>query len=171
MVPMPLRPLSLLLCVALGAACRRELGSSTEPYVPTSLPSVVLTGVTGKYLVEMPIVDFDPAWGEDLTGYKYTVLLTIHRDSLAVGAQMGTFTELRLLRPDGTPESWRRHGSVQGISYVNNSRRRFGFELAADDAQFHLTLVIDSITDVGIKGGFGCCGHISGTFAATRVRP
>lgn len=134
----------------------------------------MLTGLAGTYKVEMPIASFDPIWG-DLTGYKYTVLLTIQRDTLEVVGNtvpaMGTYTELRVLGPDGTPESWSSNGLVQGYSDAFTSHTRFGFELAALDRQFHVTMIIDSITDVGIKGGFGCCGHIGGPFTATRVRP
>ena len=174
MVPMPRRPSFLLLCLVVATACSGEPGSSTEPHAATSSPPLMLTGLAGTYKVEMPITSFDPIW-EDLTGYKYTVLLTVQRDTLAmVGSTlpaMGTYTELRLLGPDGTPEDWTSYGLVQGYGDAFTSRTRFGFELAALDRQFHVTMIIDSITEVGINGVFGLGGHISGPFTATRVRP
>ncbi len=118
--------------------------------------------VAGAYDLTAQITSFDPAWGEDLTGYRYTAVVTLPED-WGPPLFRGTYADLRLVDPAGG--SFQIAASGLDTGYIFRDGRLI-LELAGPP--FTVTLVVSSLASGGINGGFGAGGHISGPFTATR---
>ena len=138
-----------------------EQGAAVEFTTATAAPEEM----AGVYELSALITDFDEAWG-DLTGYRYTALLTIDEGPPRFS---GSFSDLRLV--DSTGESTEIAASGAVDYYIDFAGRpvlelvRFADE---GNSAFHLTLVVGSMNAGLIEGRFGCCGHIGGSFTAQR---
>jgi hypothetical protein len=123
---------------------------------PAGYPEIV-----GVYDLTASITSFDPAWGEDLTGYRYIAVLTLHEE-LGPPWTRGTYSDFHLVGPGGDSTDVA-PGFVTG--YLG-----FGtvvLEVRNDHWQ-GLTLLVGTVAPGFIDGSFGCCGHIGGTFTAER---
>ena len=119
---------------------------------------------TGVYDLTAVITTFDPAWGEDLAGYRYTAVLTLH-DEWDAPWFAGTYSDLRLIGPSGDSTAV----ADSGIVTASFDRRgRLVVELVDDRNHLGLSLIVATLTPGFMDGDFGCCGHISGRFSATR---
>ncbi len=139
------------------------LGDSTHT---ASTTVTVYTGdysdFVGVFDVTALITSFDPAWGVDLTGYRYTAVLTLEQEAGPPGFG-GTFADLWLIGPAGD-------STAVAATGVVTASIGSGGRVVIDLFGSHnvLTLVVPSLASGFNDGLFGCCGHISGTFAATR---
>lgn len=118
------------------------------------------------YELTAPITSFDPGWG-DLTGYTYTVVL-----QLPPGLQLtGTYTNLRLLRPNGEPEPEFRERSGIVTSGIDFEGRLVFKLLGSNGAGCEWIGILSSAQPGrdGFEGTFGAGCHISGTFTARRI--
>ncbi|CAN5154799.1 hypothetical protein BH24GEM2_BH24GEM2_05100 [soil metagenome] len=124
---------------------------------PTPTPPLGSVHIAGVYDLTAPVTD-DDGWG--FTGYQWAAVLT-----LASGE--GTYSDLRLLDPEGKPFNPPSSGSVtRSIS--------LGRLVLALSSQF--SLVVDSIDGPDgmgsplVKGTFRS-GDLRGEFVATRRTP
>jgi hypothetical protein len=124
-------------------------------------------GIGGVYDLTAPITSFDPAWGQDLEGYRYTAVLTLEEEYSGPPWFGGTYADLRLVGPNGDSYAVAGTGSVTGSIDPGG---RVVIELLGDGNHIGLTLIVATVVDLGwtIEGSFGCCGHIGGTFTAPR---
>jgi len=121
----------------------------------------------GVYDLIALITTFDPAWGEDLHGYRYTAVVTLH-DAWDAPWFAGTYSDLRLIGPSGDSTAV----AVSGMVTASFDRGgRLVVELRGDRDHVGLTLVVATLAPGFMDGDFGCCGHIGGTFTATRRPP
>ena len=118
--------------------------------------------VAGVYNLTAQITSFDPAWGEDLTGYRYTAVLTLPEGWGPLRFR-GTYADLRLVGPGGDSYPIAASGLDTGYIFRDG---RLVLELAGPP--FTVTLAVSSLASGGINGRFGAGGHISGPFTATR---
>jgi hypothetical protein len=126
---------------------------------------VDVSEVVGVYDLTAMITSFDPGWGEDLTGYRYTAVLTLQADEAPAPGLGGAYADLKIIGPSGDIYEVNDSGSV--ISSVD-WRGRFVLELVGNHQRIGLTLIVGTLVAGYIDGHFGCCGHIGGTFTATR---
>jgi hypothetical protein len=124
--------------------------------------------VYGAYDLTARITTFDPAWGEDLTGYRYTAVLTLAAMWDTPWLLEGTYEDLRIVGPNGDFMVLADTGSVS--SFVD-SQGRFIVALAVHSDSTWLNLDVSSLSSGLIDGAFGCCGHIGGTFTAEHRLP
>jgi hypothetical protein len=118
--------------------------------------------VAGVYDLTAPITGFDPAWG-DLTGYRYTVVLTLERNN---GAKFeGTYVDLHIIGPDDKSEDWEYTGFVTGSLDRDG---RVIIQLVGRNHTWTTWHGQGMLASERIVGRFGCCGHISGTFTADK---
>ena len=165
-------PLALILSLAcsLESTTEPEAAVQNAPVPIPPAPSTLagLKDIAGTYELEARITDFDPVWGVDLTGYRYTSVLTFQQDSTSTAVLIGRFERFQAIQPDGEVWSGQLSGYIAG--------QRSGFELVGN--YFHWTAFIKSIAaPVGdelaspfFEGSFFTGGHISGTFSARRIR-
>jgi hypothetical protein len=125
---------------------------------------VDVSEVVGVYDLTAMITSFDPAWG-DLTGYRYTAVLTLQAGEAPAPALGGAYADLKIIGPSGDIDEVNDSGSV--TSSVD-WRGRFVLELVGNHQRIGLTLIVGTLVAGFIDGDFGCCGHIGGTFTATR---
>lgn len=119
----------------------------------------------GVYDLAALITRFDPVWGYDLSGYRYTAVLTLSGG--APPALAGSLTDLWLIGPTGDSLLIADTGSV--VSY-SGFRGRDVIELRRGGiSRFELSLIVATVIPGRVSGTWGCCGHISGPFEA-RVR-
>jgi len=123
-----------------------------------------LSDIAGVYDLSAVITSFDPAWGYDLAGYRYTAVLTLHQESVPPLIR-GTYADWWLIGPLGDSLHLSDSGAV--TSYIG-ARDRFVIELVGPGDIIDLSLIPVSVTSESIAGGWGCCGHIAGAFTATR---
>jgi hypothetical protein len=115
---------------------------------------------SGIYDLTATVTNFDAAWG-DLTGYRYTAVLTF--PGSAAGA---TWDNYRLIDAAGVTSDWARNGTIDNY---NDFAGRLVSELVSPN--LHVVLVEpvrNSIDSRLVTGHWGCCGHIAGSFTATR---
>jgi len=120
--------------------------------------------LTGVYDLSALITSFDPGRGEDLTGYRYTAVLTLRQewDFPWFG---GAYADFQLVGSGGESYAVADAGVVTGSI---DPRGRVLIELLGDGNHIGLTLIVDTLASGTIDGTFGCCGHIGGTFTAAR---
>jgi hypothetical protein len=120
--------------------------------------------IPGVYDLTALITTFDPAWGGDLEGYRYTAVLTLHEESRPpwIG---GTYSDLRLIGPTGDTTAVAATGFV--YTYIDPDGGLL-IVLVRDWDHTDGTLIPVTLDAGIIDGTFGCCGHISGPFTATR---
>jgi hypothetical protein len=146
----------LLVCAAVCLACGSERGFEPAPVsAPVGYPEIA-----GVYDLTALITHFDPAW-EDLTGYRYTAVLTLHEE-LGPPWTRGTYADFRLIGPGGDS-----YDVAPGFVTGSLDRGRVVIEVR-NEQWMGLSLIVGKVTSEFIDGGFGCCGHISGTFRADR---
>ncbi len=148
---------TLILSSALiiGCAPAPDLSGPPTDFHPPQPP--VFTA--GTYDLTAEITSFDPAWG-DLTGYRYTAVITSHGDGTA------TFQNFRLLDAAGNQDAWIGSGYVD--TYIGFAGRIVS-DLVASNFHFSLIAPIqDPLDSRRVTGTWGCCGHIAGTFTAKR---
>ena len=116
----------------------------------------------GVYDVTALITNFDPGWGEDLTGARYTAVVTLRKPTPALLG--GTYADLWYVGRRGDSVAVNDTGSVTAF----RDHGRLFIELLGNRDRIGLGLLVDSVTPASIDGRFGCCGHISGTFTAQR---
>lgn len=121
-------------------------------------------GNAGVYDLSALITSFDDAWGYDLEGYRYTAALTL-REGPGSRWLAGTYTDLKLIGPGGDSYDVADTGLVTGSVDLYG---RVIIELLGDGNSIDVTLIPDTVAPGVIAGGFGCCGHISGSFTAER---
>ena len=125
--------------------------------------------IAGVYDLIARVTTFDPGWGEDLTGYRYTAVLTLREEGPLPGVR-GTFADLRLIGPSGDTT----HIATSGVATASiEPRGRLVIELFSDGShgnRFTLTLLVETVASGFIDGAFGH-DHIFGTFTATRRPP
>ena len=123
---------------------------------PAGYPEIV-----GVYDLTASITSFDPAWGEDLTGYRYIAVLTLHEE-LGPPWTRGTYADFHLVGPGGD-------STDVAPGFVTGSLGLGTVVLEVrNDHWSGLTLVVGTAASGFIDGSFGCCGHIGGTFTAER---
>lgn len=120
--------------------------------------------VAGNYDLSALITSYDPAWGYDLDGYRYTAVLTLP-DEWGPPWLGGTYANLQLIGPGGDIYPVADAGLVVGSI---SARGEFLIDLVSDGNSIGVTLIVESRVSGSIGGTFGCCGHISGTFTAER---
>jgi hypothetical protein len=140
-----------------------EPGDSPLSRRPTAIELPNIPDLGGVYDLTAQITSFDPAWG-DLQGYHYAAVLTLQKqpDPTRIA---GSYEDLRLMGPKGDSVP------VAAAGYVTSSiddRGRVVIELLGDGSHIGLTLIVATPERGFIGGGFGCCGHISGTFGVER---
>jgi hypothetical protein len=135
------------------------VGNNVADLVGHNLPDLV-----GVYDLTAQITSFDPAWGVDLQGHHYAAVLTLQKqsDPTRIG---GLYADLRLMGPRGDSYSVAAAGFVTGSI---DDRGRVVIELLGDEGHIGLTLIVATPDRGLIGGGFGCCGHIGGTFNVKR---
>jgi len=126
-----------------------------------------LWDVHGTYDLNAPITTFETAQG-DLTGYRYTAVVWLGVGYFSLLPLEGTYADLRIIGPGGDTLVVADTGSI--ISSID-SRGRLIVKLIGNEDRTELELTVASLTPEFIDGGFGCCGHISGAFTATRRDP
>src|SRR6185437_6746774 len=120
--------------------------------------------IPGVYDLTALITTFDPARGVDLEGYRYTAVLTLHEESRPPWFG-GTYADLRLIGPSGDTTAL----ADTGFVYTDiDPDGGLLIELVRDWDQTDGTLMPATLAPGFIDGTFDCCGHISGTFTATR---
>ncbi|HYL20780.1 MAG TPA: Ig-like domain-containing protein [Gemmatimonadales bacterium] len=121
--------------------------------------------IAGVYDLTALIKTFDAAW-EDLTGYRYTAVLTLQgrRGPPWFG---GTYADLLLIGPGGDTTDVADSGLVTGAI---DSGGRVLIDLLGDGNHITMVLGVDSLALESIDGTFGCCGEsgTGGTFTAIR---
>ncbi len=125
-----------------------------------------LSDVVGVYDLTALVTSFDPGWGEDLTGYRYTAVLTLP-EGPAPHWSGATFTDLQLIGPSGDTTHIATTGMVTGST---EPRGRLIIELFSDGShgnRFTLTLIVETLAS-GLIGGNFSHDPIGGTFTATR---
>lgn len=129
----------------------------------TTIPVTVgWAAVEGEYDLTATVETFDPAWG-DLTGYRYTAVLSFMHDRWHPTGIGGTFSDLRISGPEGD-EVVVPSGEI--TSHFDSERRPI-VELGSN---FTIILSGELVAPV-IKGTFGVGGHIAGSVRAERRRP
>jgi hypothetical protein len=119
--------------------------------------------IPGVYDLTAPITTFDPARGVDLEGYRYTAVLTL--EELRPPWIGGTYADVRLIGPSGDTTAL----ADTGFVYTDiDPDGGLLIELVRDWDQTDGTLMPATLAPGFIDGTFDCCGHISGTFTATR---
>jgi Bacterial Ig-like domain (group 2) len=120
--------------------------------------------VAGSYDLTASITSYDPAWGEDLDGYRYTAVLTLPEEWPSPQYE-GTYADLKLISPGGDI-----YPVTEGGSVINSigPGGEFLIELVSDGNSIGVTLIVESQVPGSFGGIFGCCGHISGIFTAER---
>lgn len=155
--------LILPLLAVLGAACgsERGFGPERQPIGPGRQPTLN-PEIDGVYDLTALITRFDPAWG-DLTGYRYTAVLTLRQDNRDTFE--GTYADLQLVGPDGESSDWEYTGFVRGSLGLDG---RVVVELVGGNHTWTTWWGQGKLVSGVIDGAWGCCGHIGGTFTATR---
>ena len=118
--------------------------------------------LAGVYDLTAQVTSFDPAWGEDLTGYRYTAVLTLP-EGWGPPLFRGTYADLRLVGPGG--DSYQIAASGLDTGYIFRDGR---LVLELVGPPFTVTLAVSSLASGGINGRFGAGGHISGPLTAER---
>ena len=77
----------------------------------------------------------------------------------------GTYADLQITSPTGVSEAITQAGLVTAFI---DFRGRVVIDLLGNGHRIGLTLVVATMVSNVMNGGFGCCGHIGGTFTATR---
>jgi hypothetical protein len=141
------------------------LGGVTRT-APTTVTvyAIDYSGIYGVYDLTALITIFDPAWG-DLTGYRYTAVLTLGEMWDPPWLIEGRYADLRSIGPGGDTSVVADTGSVTSSL---DRRGRLVIELVGNKPRIGLTLSVATLASGLIDGTLGCCGHISGTFTATR---
>ena len=120
-------------------------------------------GISGVYDLTAPITGFDPAWG-DLTGHRYTAVLTLHQYSPMTFA--GTYTDLQVIDPAGeSSDDWKYTGFVSGSLDGSGG---VVIRLIGGNHTWTTWYGQGKLASHQMVGEFGCCGHISGTFTVVR---
>jgi hypothetical protein len=123
----------------------------------------------GQYDLSARVATFDPAWGYDLTDYKYTAIMSIEQTSPVF---RGTFRDMWLIGPGDDSVDIATSGVI--TRYLDYDGR-YVLDLVRPEGErgssFTVTLVLDDPTQETIEGDWGCCGHISGRFTAKRKVP
>lgn len=139
-------------------------GITRTATVPVTVYPIEVGDVYGVYDLVARITAFDSAWG-DLTGYGYTAVLTLGEVLDPPWLLKGRYSDLRLTGPnDGGVVA--DTGSVD--SYFSVVDGRFILRLVGNQQRIGLDLLPASTAPGSIEGQFFCCGHIGGTFTATR---
>ena len=141
-------------------------GSTRTTSVAVTVGPIDHWDIYGEHDLTAPITGFDPAWG-DLSGYRYTAVLTLGTMWDPPWLIEGSYADLRIIGPGGDTLVVADTGSVR--SYFD-PRGEFIIELVGNQSRIGLFLVVASLAPELMDGRFGCCGHISGTFTATRRR-
>jgi Bacterial Ig-like domain (group 2) len=118
----------------------------------------------GDYNLNALITSFDPAWGEDLEGYRYLAAVTLEEQSGPAWVT-GWYADLRLVSPGGDSYPITDFGLVTGDIGPNGEAL---IELLGEGDSIDLTLIVGAATPTSTSGTWGCCGHISGTFTIER---
>ena len=120
--------------------------------------------VTGVYDLTALVTTSDPAWG-NMDGYRYTAVLTVEEwDPTWL---RGKYADLKYVGPGFDAVAVNDTGSVTAREF--HGRRVV--ELIGNRQRVGLALLLDTLASGFIAGTFGCCGHIGGTFKATRRQP
>jgi len=121
---------------------------------PPGYPEIV-----GVYDLTASITSFDPAWGEDLTGYRYIAVLTLHEE-LGPPWTRGTYSDFHLVGPGGD-------STDVAPGFVTGSLGFGTVVLEVRNENFGLTLIVGTVASGFIDGSF-FHAHISGTFTLER---
>jgi len=157
-----------LLLAACGPATPVQVEGPTE----LGIPEVVrppdqrdYSDVAGVYDVNAVVTTFDPAWGYDLTGYRYTAVVTL-AGSEPPGLA-GDFTEMWLVGPSGDSLEGPDAGTVDSRTDADANDAIF-LRRTLPTGDFTLHLSPSTVTRGFLAGGFLAGGHIVGTFEAKR---
>ncbi|HXY30498.1 MAG TPA: hypothetical protein VEI06_07290 [Gemmatimonadaceae bacterium] len=149
----------LALLVAVGASACGDSALAPPPAGPTApAPTAIdYPEIAGVYDLTGVIQAFDPAWG-DLTGERFEAVLTI-LPSRNARQFTGMFTDVRYVSPTGDT-------AAVEPSVIAGSLDADG--KVTLESSWNSWYGAGAFASGEIMGEFGCCGHISGRFAATR---
>ena len=128
-----------------------------------SMTATVHPEFAGVYDLTALITNFDRGWGEDLTGARYTAVVTLRKSSS--GWIEGSYADLSYIGRRGDSVAVNDTGSVTAF---RDDRGQLNIQLLGNRDRIGLGLAVDRIAAGSIDGTFFCCGHISGTFTAQR---
>ncbi|MDX1429058.1 MAG: carboxypeptidase regulatory-like domain-containing protein [Rhodothermales bacterium] len=116
---------------------------------------------SSKYELTAVIQRFDSGWGYDLTGARYTAVLTIHDHPADASDLSGRLDGWRFIDVDGSE-------TLIGSTLLHGHIDRVGdFVLESDQLGWAMKGRLTESAE--LTGSFGCCGHISGSFKAVRM--
>lgn len=153
----------LVSAVAPGtAAITATLMRSAVAWTSTTIPVTVgWTAVEGDYDLTATVETFDPTWG-DLTGYRYTAVLSFMQDRRYATGIGGTFSDLRITGPEGGDDPGE---SGEITSYFD----RDGRPVVELGNYFTITFFGELVAPL-LKGTFGAGSDIGGSVRAQRQR-
>jgi Bacterial Ig-like domain (group 2) len=144
-------------------------GSARTASMTVTVYNVDYSDIAGVYHLTALVTSFDSGWGEDLSGYRYTAVLTLPEE-WAPRRSGATFADLQLIGPSGDVTHIATAGVVTGSI---EPRGRLVIELFSDGThgnRFTLTLIVETLASGFIDGTFAH-GGIGGTFTARRGAP
>lgn len=101
-----------------------------------------------------------------MDGYRYTAVLTV--EVWDPTWLRGKYADLNNIGPGFDAVAVNDTGSVNAF---RNFAGQVVVELVGNRQQRRLPLIVAKLAPSFIEGTFGCCGHIGGTFKATRRQP
>jgi hypothetical protein len=149
--------------LVVGCGSERSIVTPIVTEVETDGIRPDYSDISGVYDLTALVKSFDPAWGYDLCGYRYTAAVTLGGG--APPALAGAFSGLWVIGPAGDSVLVADRGLVDSKYFK-----------AGDVIELHgsgtgpvtLTLVVEVVDPGVISGHFGIGGHIGGSFEATR---